>query len=71
MGILFCVRRGAIDVDVCKQLKATGIPVLHFVTNLISKRKRTRGKENCEKLQQSPSRSLSGNKDPDYRKETW
>ena len=37
VGIVYCVRRSA--PDIYKELKATGIPVLHIVKDLLSKRK--------------------------------
>ena len=38
IGIVYCVRKGAIDVY--KQLKATDFPALHIVNDLLSQRKR-------------------------------
>ena len=37
VGIVYCVRRVALDIY--KELQATGIPVLHIVKDLLSKRK--------------------------------
>ena len=37
VGIVYCVREGA--PDVYKELKGTGIPVLHIVKDLLSRRK--------------------------------
>ena len=37
IGTVYCVRKGAIDER--KQLKATEIPVLHIVNDLLAKRK--------------------------------
>ena len=37
VAIVYCIRRGA--PDIYKELKATGIPVLHIVNDLLSKRK--------------------------------
>ena len=37
LGIVYCVRRGA--PDIYRELKATGIPVLHIVKDLLSKQK--------------------------------